>query len=88
MRLEAILAAILIICIVSLSSGCSALDSAVDKGAELNDEALETAELAICRAASIGSILRRYRTEEQVSAWQGLCLPKVDNLILVQPTEQ
>lgn len=44
------------------------------KGAEFYDESLITAELVMCRAASVGSIMRRYgRSSDTAEAWATLC---------------
>ena len=63
---------VLVIC-VFLVSGCSMLGKAVDVGSEVNDKALVTSEVTICRAASVGSVLRRYNTPEKAKAWITLC---------------
>ena len=41
-------------------------------GAQAYDEGLENSEFYICKAASIGSILRRYGGEK-AAAWNKLC---------------
>lgn len=64
---------ILVIAAVLLS-GCAAMDMFKEKAAELNDEGLISAEFTICKAASIGSIMRRYGlSEEKAKAWKVLC---------------
>lgn len=55
-------------------SGCSATVAVVEKGAEINDSALEAAEFTICQAASIGAIQRRYGDSPE--RWNALCKPK------------
>lgn len=64
---------ILIILMLLLLSGCSTAGRILDAGGEINDSALVAAEATICRAASIGSILRKYDTEEKARAWKELC---------------
>ena len=54
-------------------SGCSTLSSVVDKGAELNDKALVSAEGTICTAASVGAVERRYNTDELKESRQVIC---------------
>ena len=44
-------------------------------GAQAYDEGLENAEFYICRAASVGSIVRRYGQEPKLfHAWRALCI--------------
>lgn len=44
-------------------------------GAQAYDEGLENAEFYICRAASVGSIVRRYGQDAKLfSAWRALCI--------------
>ncbi len=44
------------------------------KGAQAMDEGLVNAEFFICRAASVGSVTRRYgSTAEKARAWRTLC---------------
>lgn len=63
--------------ILALTS-CAALDSFKGKAADFNDESLLSAEFTICKAASIGSVMRRYGgSEEKAKAWKELC--KVSN---------
>ena len=64
-------------------SGCAALGSVVQQGARANDEALASAEFTICRGASVGSVMRKYNTEEKALAWQELCINKETLLIPV-----
>lgn len=45
------------------------------EGARAYDEGLANAEFFVCRAASVGSVQRRYgRTAETAEAWRVLCL--------------
>ena len=64
---------LLLVIFVLLSSGCSMLGKVVDAGGEVNDKALVTSEVTICRAASVGSVLRRYNTPEKAKACLTLC---------------
>jgi len=44
------------------------------------DEGLINAEFFMCKAASVGSIQRRYgQSEDLADAWRTLCLPGRDN---------
>lgn len=56
-----------------LLPGCSTLSSLLNTASEANDNALLAAEVTICRAASIGSILRRYDSDAKARAWKELC---------------
>jgi hypothetical protein len=68
---------ILIPMAAALLTGCAGqLGYMADRGADVSDEALVAAEWGICRAASVGSVLRRYGTDpERMAAWQMMCLP-------------
>ena len=62
-----------------LLAGCGGLlefrDEAFQKGGEFYDDALDTAVLWKCRAASIGSVERRYmRTQDTWGLWVNECL--------------
>lgn len=47
---------------------------AAEEGAKAYDEGLANAEFLICRAASVGSVQRRYgRSAETAQAWRTLC---------------
>lgn len=54
-------------------SACSTMGRLADIGKEVNDEALKTSEFTICKAASVGSIVRRFNTKELATAWINLC---------------
>ncbi|MDX1574706.1 MAG: hypothetical protein R3285_00850 [Kiloniellales bacterium] len=55
--------------------GSRARDIAANEGAKAYDEGLANAEFFLCRAASVGSVQRRYgRTAETARAWRTLCL--------------
>ncbi|KKK96965.1 hypothetical protein LCGC14_2657480 [marine sediment metagenome] len=69
-----------------LLAGCgftpqgNALRSALTGGAaQAMDEGLINAEFFMCKAASVGSIQRRYgQSAELAGAWRTLCLPNRD----------
>ena len=63
-------------------TGCSTIGKVVDRAADVNDEALLSAEFTICNAASIGSIERRYNTIELLNARKVLC---DKSIIVVKP---
>lgn len=56
-----------------LLTGCSTLGVITDRASTANDDALKAAEFTICVAASVGSIERRYNTEELLRARSLLC---------------
>jgi hypothetical protein len=60
-----------------LLTGCAGtLDYAATRGADVSDAALEASEWTVCRAATVGAVLRRYGTSpERMEAWRRLCLP-------------
>lgn len=61
-----------------LLSGCAYTDLIADRAAEASDSALEASEWTVCRAASVGAVLRRYGTSpERMEAWRLLCLPEL-----------
>ena len=60
-------------CIMTSLTACSAMDRIVSVGAKANDQALDAAEFTICKAATVGSIRRRYGSKEQAATWRGLC---------------
>lgn len=45
----------------------------LDLAGDANDNVLISAEATICRAASVGSVVRRYSTSEKARAWKELC---------------
>lgn len=55
-------------------SGCTAAAGLVEKAADVNDEAIRSAEFTICSGASIGAVRRQYDTTDKVAAWRKLCL--------------
>jgi len=49
------------------------------RGAEIYDEGLENAEFFICRAASVGAVMRRYGSSvDRAQAWRTLCVADPD----------
>ena len=56
-----------------LLSGCASIEQFIDSAGDANDRALIAAETTMCRAASVGSILRRYDSDEKAKAWKDLC---------------
>ena len=50
------------------SSGDRVRDAAKQYGAQAMDEGLANAEFFICRAASVGSVYRRYARDKQTAA--------------------
>ena len=84
MRLLAITIALLTL------SGCStqymaARDTAVTAAAHANDRALGAAEFTICRGASVGSVKRKYFTNEsKARAWMELCNEDVLEEVLLE----
>ena len=70
------------------STGDRVRESAKQYGAQAMDEGLANAEFFICRAASVGSVYRRYgRSKETAEAWKTLCLHNPDAIILETPEE-
>jgi hypothetical protein len=59
---------------VLLLSGCAGLGAYIDRAAEANDTAIDASIFTMCRAASVGSVLRKFDTPEKASIWKDLCL--------------
>ncbi len=58
------------------------------EGATAYDEGLVNAEFFVCRAASVGSVQRRYgRSADLAEAWRTLCLGDAEADILGAPPE-
>lgn len=82
------LRALLIVgCLVSLTAcgqttqGSLIRDAVKARGAEVYDEGLENAEFFICRAASVGAVMRRYGfSAEKAAAWRVLCTTDPDGV--------
>ncbi len=69
------------------SAGTAFRDAGIAKAAEAYDESLANAEVWVCRAASVGSVVRRYGvSEEQWEAWMRLC--QYDREDLVRPLSE
>lgn len=67
-----------LILIAMFLGGCAEFtagrSAVLDVGTVVNDEALMSAEMVICRAVSIGAIERRYmRSQEDWDLWNRLC---------------
>lgn len=58
---------------ISLLTGCSTIMRVVDTAAQVNDDAIKTAEFTICNAASVGSIERRYNNADLLKARKAIC---------------
>ena len=61
-------------------SGCGSVSDLLDKAADVNDEALLSAEFTICSAASTGAIQRRYSTQELLLARKVICTKSIEVL--------
>lgn len=58
-------------------------------GAQAFDEGLRNSEWFICRAASVGSVQRRYGTSAALAeAWRALCLPDPAAQLVISPTTE
>lgn len=68
----------LVIMVVLLVTGCTTMSKLLGLAGDVNDSALASAEITICRAASIGSVIRRYDTREKAEAWAELCAREDD----------
>ena len=69
---------LILLILLTLTSGCGTIEKIVGAAAEINDESLLSAEFTICRAASIGSVIRRYGTTDKAKAWRELCTQDSD----------
>lgn len=56
-----------------LLSGCAGLETAVDRGAQANDAAVEAAKFCLCWGCSVGSIRREFGDIDRAELWQSLC---------------
>lgn len=74
-----------------LLSGCASIkewgQDTLTYGARANDNALEGAEAIICRATSIGAIIRKYGQDaSKARAWRELCVESNDAAVdIVRP---
>ena len=67
-------------------TGAALRDAVTVKAAEAYDEGLANAELFICRAASVGSVQRRYgRSRDLAEAWRALCFGDPEAGLLIGP---
>jgi len=58
------------------------------EGARAYDEGLVNAEWFLCKAASVGAVLRRYgQSEHLMDAWRALCVEAPGAAALLRPTE-
>ena len=65
---------LLLIWIMASVNGCASyVDRAVDKAAQVSDEALNAAEFTICKGASVGSVRRHYGSPDKARIWAALC---------------
>ena len=77
---------ILIVLLSLTLTGCTAFSAGVQRGADAYDEALAVAEGAMCRAASVRSVIDRYgRDPEAWKAWLYICGYVRDNLEKPEP---
>lgn len=74
-RLGVVLAALVV-------SSCETIPAVQTHGAEAADEALALTEWAMCNAATVGSVFRRYGTDPELAeAYTRLCLPSRDAVL-------
>ena len=60
-------------CLLVVLVGCAS-PQFVAKGEDVADQGLAGAEWYVCRAATVGSVLRRYGTsDDRMAAWRQLC---------------
>lgn len=82
---------ILLALVVAALSGCASTATFVDKASDYSDQSIAAAEFYICRAATVGSVMRNYgNSEEDMEAWRLLCLRQLGAPIapiLVSPAE-
>jgi len=69
---------LLALAIAGAISGCSMLGKIAEIGKGANDEALKTSEFTICKATSVGAIMRRFNTKKLAEAWINLCTTSTD----------
>lgn len=56
-----------------LLSGCTVVKSGITTAAKVNDKALTSALFTLCKGVSIGSIRRKFDTEELSEVWNQMC---------------
>jgi hypothetical protein len=63
--------------IAMLMTGCGAVGAyrgmVAETGADAADQALESAEWAMCNGVPVGAVKRRYNTEEKRNAYNQIC---------------
>ena len=82
--------------LILLLGGCGftpygdfARGAVTEYGAQAMDEGLVNAEFFVCRAASVGSVVRRYgKSAETAEAWKTLCLSSADVDLFGAPAEE
>lgn len=66
---------ILLLVLVITLTGCQT--AVVNSVSTAADNTLESAEIVICRAATVGSVIRRYGQDSaKAAAWRELCIEK------------
>ncbi len=64
----------LVLFAVAVLSGCGQGVAIRNAGAVAEDQLIDTAEWSICNAASVGSVRRKYGSdEEKAAAWRVIC---------------
>ena len=62
---------------LSFAAGCAQLAGSVEAVATANDSVLEAGEIVVCKGSSVGAVVRRYwSTQELADAWWDLCYPR------------
>ncbi len=65
---------LLLIAAVAISlGGCSVISGVFDKAADANDQAIESAIFTVCKAASVGSVKRKFNTSELMAKYNVIC---------------
>ena len=57
---------------ISLSA-CTAVQTALNKGAEVNDNLVRGSIIGLCEVYSVGSIKRKFNTQEEINGYNKLC---------------
>ena len=82
-----LLVAALLVLTISVLSGCAEVaafrSGVATHGSDAADQALETTLWALCNASPVGAINRRFKTQDEIEAYQRLCLNN-----LAAPIEQ
>jgi len=73
-----------VVCLVLSLQACSvttAVKTAVEEGALVNDQIVLAGETTLCRVVSIGAWIRRYgNNPRKAQAWRALCYPYITEL--------